>query len=36
MSSQAKSRGQSTRRLAFGAMFTALAMIVSYVEFLIP
>ena len=36
MSSQAKSRGQSTRRLAFGAMFTALALIFSYVEFLIP
>ena len=36
MSSQAKSQGQSTRRLAFGAMFTALALIFSYVEFLIP
>ena len=36
MSSQAKSRGQSARRLAFGAMFTALALIFSYVEFLIP
>ena len=40
MSSQAKSRsrrtGESTRRLAFGAMFTALALIFSYVEFLIP
>ena len=36
MSSQAKSRGQSTRRLAFCAMFTALALIFSYVEFLIP
>lgn len=40
MSSQAKSRsrrtGKSTRRLAFGAMFTALALIFSYVEFLIP
>lgn len=29
-------RAQNTRRLAFGAMFTALALIFSYVEFLIP
>ena len=40
MSSQADSRrrhtGQRTRRLAFGAMFTALALIFSYVEFLVP
>ena len=43
MSSQDKSRktrgrrsSQNTRRLAFGAMFTALAVIFSYVEFLIP
>ena len=40
MSSQANRRGghsgENTRRLAFGAMFTALALIFSYVEFLIP
>ncbi len=40
MSSQADTRGRrtsrNTRRLAFGAMFTALALIFSYVEFLIP
>lgn len=43
MSSQDSSHGirrrsssQNTRRLAFGAMFTALAIIFSYVEFLIP
>ena len=40
MSSQANRRGghsgETTRRLAFGAMFTALALIFSYVEFLIP
>lgn len=40
MSSQANRRGghsgENTRRLAFGAMFTALALIFSYVEFLLP
>lgn len=40
MSSQAnrhgRRAGENTRRLAFGAMFTALALIFSYVEFLIP
>ena len=40
MSSQANRRGghsgENTRRLAFGAMFTALALIFSYVEFLVP
>ena len=40
MSSPANTRsdrtGQNTRRLAFGAMFTALAVIFSYVEFLVP
>lgn len=40
MSSQANRcdghSGENTRRLAFGAMFTALALIFSYVEFLIP
>lgn len=43
MSSQDSSHGirrrsssQNTQRLAFGAMFTALAIIFSYVEFLIP
>ena len=40
MSSQANRRGghsgENPRRLAFGAMFTALALIFSYVEFLLP
>ncbi|MGN1333708.1 MAG: Gx transporter family protein, partial [Anaerovoracaceae bacterium] len=40
MSSQADTRerrtSRNTRKLAFGAMFTALALIFSYVEFLVP
>ena len=36
MSSQVRTNGQRSRRLAFSAMFAALALIFSYVEVLIP
>ena len=36
MSSQVRANGQRSRRLAFSAMFAALALIFSYVEVLIP